>query len=83
MIHVFTYSAQLYQDQEIFSTSRFSRNIPQFYKPSYTAAVRYERIPNCSVCIAQSKQKMASGAGNSPRLTRAIIMSHTQCARLQ
>ena len=33
--------------------------IPQFYKYSYAAALRYKCVPNCSVCvcIVQSKQK--------------------------
>jgi len=38
-------------------------NISQFYKFSYTAAIRYRRVPNCSACIFQSKQKNGCKCG--------------------
>jgi len=48
------------------------------------AAVRYKRVTvaNCSVS-SKASRKIAANVGNIPQLIRAIIMSHTQCARFR
>jgi len=54
-------------------------NIPQFYKSSYTTAVRYKRVPNCSAQLKQQKNNGRKCRKRSPTDRGNYYITHAVC----